>query len=476
MNLVLATSPSEEDRHGVRSMAPLSLGYLAACLQQLPGVTVRIVDAYGEGLTVNQATERVLALAPDLLGVSSTSFCFPSGMRLVSQAKARKNDLVTVMGGYHPTAFDALFLKELPVLDFVIRGEGDESLPELCRRLQRSEPIAGLPGLSYRANGGVVRGEPQQIENLDAIPFPARELFTFNGYYHQFGGFEMPTMPRIANVASSRGCPYHCTFCPKMFPQWRYRMRSAENIFQEILTLQAAGFEMAFFQDENFSHSITRVEQLCHMILEHNVQMRFAFQGTIHHLPESVFQLLHRAGFDALFVGLESGSDAQLKRYGKPATSKGLAEAVRRAKKAHMFIIGFFIFGAPGETQQDFQATQNFIRTAQPHICGATALSIHPQALLWEDLIGQDELASLEFSGPQKAYVISGEHSKQVISQWRRGFQQAFAQSWRNWRRLIDAIDLFLHNPSVRLVIKNALKDVAALLSRKVAKPFGKPR
>ena len=82
MNIVLATSPSEEDKHGVRSMAPLSLGYLAACVKKYPEATVHIVDAYGEGLTVNEAAERVLALAPDLLGVSSTSFCFPSGVRL----------------------------------------------------------------------------------------------------------------------------------------------------------------------------------------------------------------------------------------------------------------------------------------------------------------------------------------------------------------------------------------------------------
>ena len=235
MNIVLATSPSEEDKHGVRSMAPLSLGYLAACVKKYPEATVRIVDAYGEGLTVDQAAERVLALSPDLLGVSSTSFCFPSGIRLISRIKAERSGVVTLMGGYHPTMFDNLLLKDVPELDLVIRGEGDESFPELCRRLLRSESLAGAPGLSYRANGQVVRGIPQQIEDLDAIPFPARELFDYDGYFHQFGGFPIPEVPRTANVASSRGCPYHCTFCPKLFPQWRYRMRSAENVFAEIL-------------------------------------------------------------------------------------------------------------------------------------------------------------------------------------------------------------------------------------------------
>jgi radical SAM superfamily enzyme YgiQ (UPF0313 family) len=370
------------------------------------------------------------------------------------------------MGGYHPTMFDSLLLKDIPALDLVIRGEGDESFPELCRRLLRSEPLVGLPGLSYRANGQVVRGIPQQIEDLDAIPFPARELFDYDGYFHQFGGFAIPEIPPTANVASSRGCPYHCTFCPKLFPEWRYRMRSAENVFQEILELHRAGFKMAFFQDENFSYDIPRVEKLCHLILEHNLQMRFAFQGTIHHLPESVFQLMHRTGFDLLFVGVESGSDAQLRRYGKPATSKSLAEGIRRAKRAHMVVIGFFIYGGPGETAQDFEATEKFIQETRPHICGGSALSIQPHAILWDKLIGDAEPESLQDSHPRQMYTIPGQHSNDVIRYRRRGLKRAFNKSWMNWRRLIDILDLLRFNRSFRRVMKPSFKDIKAILGR----------
>ncbi len=77
MNIVLATSPSEEDKHGVRSMAPLSLGYLAACVKKFPEVNVRIVTPMGKASRVNQAFDPVMALSPDLLGVSSTSSAFP---------------------------------------------------------------------------------------------------------------------------------------------------------------------------------------------------------------------------------------------------------------------------------------------------------------------------------------------------------------------------------------------------------------
>ncbi len=473
MNIVLATSPSEEDNHGVRSMAPLSLGYLAASVKKLPEVTMRIVDAYGEGLTVDQAADRVLALSPDLVGVSSTSFCYPSGLKLISRIKSARRDVVTVLGGYHATKFDNLLLNVVPELDLVIRGEGDESFPELCRRMLRSESLAGLPGLSYRANGEVARGIPQQIEDLDTVPFPARELFDYDGYFHQFGGFPLPPIPRTANVASSRGCPYHCTFCPKLFPQWRYRMRSAENVFQEILELQRTGFKMAFFQDENFSYDIPRLEKICHLILEHDLKMRFAFQGTIHHLPESVFQLMHRAGFDALFVGVESGSDAQLRRYGKPATSKALAEGIRRAKRAHMLVVGFFVVGGPEETDQDFEATQKFIREIRPQICGGSAVSVQPHAILWDKLVGTTEPLSLEDSHPRHMYTIPGQHDIEVIRRRRRGLRQAFAQSWRHWRRLIDILDLLKFNRSAQQVVKLSLKDIKGLLGKLKSKPCG---
>jgi anaerobic magnesium-protoporphyrin IX monomethyl ester cyclase len=464
MKIVLATSPSEEDQHGVRSLPPLSLGYLAAAVKNLPGATVLIVDAYGEALNVPQATERILALSPDLVGISATSFCFKSGVRLVSRLKAARPDLVTVMGGYHPTQFDELLLKELPDLDLVLRGEGDRSFPELCRRLIKSEAIDGAPGLSYRAQGQIVRGTPQQIDDLDALPFPERNLFNYEAYFHQFGGFPIPAVPPLANVASSRGCPYHCTFCPKLFPQWRYRLRSAENVFQELLELRDAGFQMVLFQDENFSHDIARVEKLCHLIIEHRLPMRFSFQGTIHLLPESTFQLMHRAGFDSLFVGVESGSDAQLRQLGKPAGSKALAEDIRRAKRAHMLVVGFFMFCGPQESEADFQATQNFITEVRPHFAGGNDVSIHPQALLWEKYFGAAPPESLERSAPRFMREIPGEHTKEVIRRRRRELRRAFSRSWLDWRRISDIIDLLTYNGTIRQVIKRTLRN--AILPR----------
>lgn len=464
MNIVVATSPAVDDKHGVRSLPPLSIGYVAAGARKVPGSIVRIVDAYGEGLDVEQAAERILACSPDIVGISSTSMCYPSALRVVARLKESSPDIVTVMGGYHATMFDRLMLAETPALDFILRGEGDESFPALCRALQDNTPLADVPGLSYRENGGIISGVPQQIEDLDALPFPDRVALDYTGYFHQFGGFFLPELPPIANIVSSRSCPYHCTFCPKMFPEWRYRTRSAQSLFDEIMMLHAQGIQIGFFQDENFSHDIERLEKLCHMILDAGLRTRFLFQGTIHHLQQSTFDLMHKAGFDGLFVGIESGSDAQLKRYRKPGTKALLGTAVRRAKKAHMMVVGFFIHGGAGETMEDSLETQQFIRDVKPHVAGASTLGLQPGSILWDEIIGLGEPGCLAETNMQAIYRFPELQTKESLRERRAGFEKAFADSWRSPKRILDVLDLLLHNGIVKLVLLRMVRNPLKLM------------
>jgi radical SAM superfamily enzyme YgiQ (UPF0313 family) len=251
-------------------------------------------------------------------------------------------------------------------------------------------------------------------------------------------------------------------------------MRSAENIFQEVLELQAQGNRIVFFQDENFSHSKKRVEQFCTMILDHKVSMRFGFQGTISHLPDNVLQLMHKAGFDFLFVGVETGSDAQLKRYRKPTTSAVLGQGIRRAKKAHMLVIGFFIHGGPGETLEENAATQKFVREARPHVCGASELSVQPGSVLWEELLRDGEPANLQASYPQRISAFPGQHTETDVRIRRRRFQRAMALSWRHWSRLIEMVDLLIYNRSLQMILKPLLKNYKSIVQLFKGGPKGR--
>jgi len=464
MNIVISTSPAVDDKHGVRSLPPLSIGYIAAGARKVPEANVKIVDCYGEGLDTASAVKRILAHSPDVVAVSSTSMCYPSALTMITMLKERKPDTVTVLGGYHATMFDTLLLAETPALDYIQRGEGDLSFPALCLALQEGTPVSDVAGVSYRDGDTIVSGVPQQVEDLDALPFPDRDALDFDGYFHQFGGFFLPKLEPIANIVSSRSCPYHCTFCPKMFPGWTYRIRSAESLFAELEELYSRGVRIGFFQDENFSHDADRLEKFCNMIIQSGMKMRFMFQGTIHHLSQKTFDLMHKAGFDGLFVGIESGSDDQLRRYRKPGTSRQLAEAVKKAKKAHMIVIGFFIHGGHGESLKDSAKTQDFIREVRPHVAGASTLGIQPGSILWDDLVEPSVPTKLSETNMQPIHRYEHVQTKIGVKMRQKGFEKAFADSWRTPKRVAEILDLLFHNGLVKIGIKKALLNPAKTL------------
>ena len=368
MNIVLSTAPDENSRSwNEASFAPLGLLYVAAGVSNLPDANVKILDVYAEGLNSKQSVERILSCSPDLLGITVTSENLKESTEVLAGVKAARPDVVTIFGGIHPTLFDELLLREIPDLDFILRGEADFSFPELCRRLLQGQDIAGVPGLSYRFHNKIVRGDPQLIDDLDVIPIPDRSLLERSLYGNQWYGVKLPGVGnRVTTAFSSRGCPFHCTFCAMTnFCKGRFRARSALNVFEELQRIVEEGFEFVVFWDDNFTANSARVHELCEMLIQSNLGLHFGFAGSLHLLPKSTLSLMQRAGFDLVFVGVESGSDAVLAAYDKPVRRGNLAEAVSRAKQSHMFIIASFIAGASEETEQDFEGTLDFVTTNQ---------------------------------------------------------------------------------------------------------------
>jgi anaerobic magnesium-protoporphyrin IX monomethyl ester cyclase len=467
MKVVLATPPSEGDTWGIGSFPTLGLLYLAGSVRDLPDVQVTVVDPYAEGLDSVQAARRILSYSPDMFGVTVNSQNIRRAWRLISRIKAERPDVLTIFGGHHATLFDRLVLREISELDLILRGEAEESFRELCRRLLRSEDIASVPGLSYRSGGEPVSGTPQMIEDMDSVPFPDRDTLEYRGYFTRYAGFRLPKVPMAATMITSRGCPYACTFCSKTPPMSnRWRPRSARNVLKELLQLSEEGYQLVLFVDENFTRNIARVDELSRLILEHRLQekMRLGFQGSLHDVPQETLDVLHEAGFDFVFVGVESGSEAQLSRYRKPVDRNGLAEGVRRAKKAHMVVVTSFITGAPGETEEDLRASREFVLQVRPHAADSGPLIIDPGTPLWEEMMGPGEPKTLDDSLSRPIYEFSDQPEKQTIDERIVEFRRAFSKSWLHWRRGFDFYDLLRYNPSVRYVLKMFVKDPAVLL------------
>ncbi len=249
MKVVLATAPDNDSPWNQNSFPPLGLLYACAGLADAPEFRVEIADTYAEGLSVDQAVSRVLSCSPDILGLTVTSGNVSEARELLTGVKTANPGIVTVAGGIHATLFDDLMLREVPQLDYVLRGEADFSFPALCERLLDGKDVSRLPGMSYRSNGQIVRGEPQIIDDLDSIRAIDRNLLKKSLYGTQWYGWKLPEAGgRVTTASTSRGCPFHCTFCSMVkLCGGRFRHRSAGKVFEELVIIAEQGHEFVIF-------------------------------------------------------------------------------------------------------------------------------------------------------------------------------------------------------------------------------------
>lgn len=467
MKIVLATPPADGSKScGLGMPPPLGLIYVATAAKKKLGDKIKIVDAYSEGLYAEEAAARVLAHQPDIFGLSVMSTNINRGLKLLKMVKQVQPTVTTILGGQHATLYDRLLLREVPEVDLVLRGEGEESFPELCRTLQKNQSLTGAPGLSYRERGKIIQGQPQVVRDLNALPFPDHTISDYQGYYAQWGYWQMSISVPVTSVLSSRGCPGHCTFCTRIPAELsRWRPRSPENVLQELRQLSRLGYKMAVFMDENLTVSASRIDHLCRLIIQDGLQMRFAFEGFIEHLPDSTMELMRQAGFDLFFVGVESGSDSQRRRYHKPGSARAVAQGMRRAKKHHFLVFAWLLIGGPGETRVDLENTKDFLREAQPHLINIGNLKVHPGSQLWNELVGSGEPRTLKEADSRTISDFPGQANQIALTKQAQEIYKFYLRKLLlRWGTLLDLLRLIKHNPMVRLFLSRSLKKISLIL------------
>jgi len=442
---------------------PLGLIYVATAAKRELGDLVKIVDSYSEGLYAEEAAARILAHQPAIFGLSVMSTNINRGLKLLKMIKQAQPAVTIVLGGQHATLYDRLLLREVPEVDLVLRGEGEESFPELCRTLERNQGLAEVPGLSYRAGGKIIQGQPQVIGDLNALSFPDRNIADYQGYYAQWGHWQTSVGLPVTSVLSSRGCPGQCTFCTRIPAELsKWRPRSPENVLQELHGLSRDGYKMLVFTDENLTVSASRMDQLCRLIIQDDLGMRFAFEGFVEHLPDSTLGLMRQAGFDLFFLGVETGSDPQRRRYRKPGSAEAVAQGIRRAKKHHFLVYSWLMIGGPGETQADIENTKDFLKQAQPHLINIGNLRVHPGSQLWNELVGPGEPATLKEADSREISDFPGQADKITLAKQAREIYGFYLKRLFLRRgALLDLLRLIRYNPMVRLFFRHSLKKVS---------------
>jgi anaerobic magnesium-protoporphyrin IX monomethyl ester cyclase len=354
---------------------PLGALYAAACLRAA-GCEVALFDSM-LARDEREWDERLARERPRLAVLYEDSFNYLSKMCLLRMRAAglamirmaRVRGCRVLVSGSDATDHPELYLAA--GAEFVLMGEAERTLVELCARLLGREggDPAATDGVCRAAAGEVVRTPPRPfIRDLDSLPFPAWDLVDVDRYRSAWishhGHHSM-------NLVSTRGCPYHCNWCAKPIYGQRYAVRSPENVADEMAWLKrryAPGH--VAFADDIFGLQPGWVERFAAAVAARGAVIPFKCLSRADLLGERVVASLRAAGCRTVWLGAESGSQRILDAMEKGTRVEQIRGAARRLRAAGIEV-GFFLqFGYPGETRDDIEKTRNLVRECEPDDIG----------------------------------------------------------------------------------------------------------
>lgn len=274
-------------------------------------------------------------------------------------------------------------------IDYVILGEGEETLLELLSSFQNSSDPSVIKGLAFRHNNTTIRTPPRQVmRDLDELPMPAWDLLEVWRYEaiwrEQHGYFSM-------NVATTRGCPYKCNWCAKPIYGNRYNSRSPEHVAAEIEKLVRDYKPDHFWMcDDIFGLKPGWIRQFAATLKQKQLSIRYKIQSRVDLLlVEDTVELLAESGCETVWLGAESGSQGILDAMDKGTTVSQIHQATRLLK-AHNIRVAFFLqFGYPGETKDDIDATIGMVLKLMPDEIGISVSYPLPGTKFYETVKAQ---------------------------------------------------------------------------------------
>ena len=292
---------------------------------------------------------------PRVVGITSTTPSFPNALDIAKTVKRVLPESFVVIGGAHATARPDEALS-CPYVDVAVRGEGEYTVVELGAALiWKKKPLEMVHGISFRNNSKNIVHNPasKAVEDLDVLPFPARDLIDL-GSYAQTGA-----------ILTSRGCLRRCVFCACGLSGSRsFRLRSAQGVVDEMIFLNSKyGISRFEFHDDAFTTDMERAHDICRLITgEYSLAATdWGCHALASNFDESLADKMAAAGCRCVQFGIESGNTEILQKTGKGISLADAENAVRSAHKAGIpVIVTSFIIGFPWDTAQTVEETVDF--------------------------------------------------------------------------------------------------------------------
>ena len=377
-----SVSPELEEDRG--TYPPLGLLYVAAAAEAWANAEVTLIDCLAAGVDLAALRTRVTGLDVSVVGFSAMTFNLLDVIEAARIVKEMRPDITTIVGGAHATLYPLETLR-LPDVDFVMAGESERSFPQFLRLLEAGDTdgYSRIPGLAYKRDGGVrINGDLDWIEDLDALPWPARGLLDHGQYQNLIGAGGVST-----TLQSSRGCPFGCTFCDMR--RSRFRARSPKSVVDEVESLVNSGIRDLFFIDDTLTIDKRRLMETLDLMIERRLPAQFKISARADTLTPEILSRLKKAGCYRVHVGVESGTQRLLDYLGKGVTTDRVARAFRDLREARLEGLAYCMVGIPGETRAEMSDTVRFAVSLRPRYAQFSVCTPYPKTALYAQLLGE---------------------------------------------------------------------------------------
>jgi radical SAM superfamily enzyme YgiQ (UPF0313 family) len=310
----------------------------------------------------NRSIEAIKRFSPRVVGISTVSAKIKSVLKLASLIKQLDDQITIVLGGHHSQVFAREILKNVKHIDFIVLGEGEETMLELVDELEeKGKNFDHIKGLAFREETGdvVINEHRPLIENLDLLPYPS--------FCHYYDGNTFVRIHKLA-IMASRGCPYNCNYCASdHIWQRNVRVRSPRNVIDEIKTIFSGQPERFLtFYDDCFTLNKKWLLEFCEIIVKEKVPINWQCNTSVNLTDEMIFKSIVEAGCVQIKIAVESGSEKILKQANKNIELDRIREIFGLAKKYKISTTAYVMLGFPTETEYDIRLTQRIIKEIHP--------------------------------------------------------------------------------------------------------------
>ncbi|WP_243371761.1 cobalamin-dependent protein [Geotalea sp. SG265] len=441
--------------------------YVAGSLRA-QGYEVDYYDAMSLWHKWPEIRKRIEAFKPDVVATTAYTASIVHAVELLSLAKSINPEVVTVVGNVHATfCYEELLSADHDVIDYVVRGEGEVTLPALLNCLNAGGDPATVSGLAFYAGGGVVAtAKAPYIQDLDSLP-AAWDLVEWPIY-----SYRAKNNARLAIVSSSRGCQQKCSFCSQqLFWAQTWRARSPENFVAELEMLNRKyGVEVAMLSDEIPTFDRDRWVRILDLMIERQVKVKLLMETRVDDIlrDADIMDKYRTAGVEHIYVGVEAGSQETLDLFKKDTKVEQSKQAIDIINKADIVSETSFVLGMPEDTPESIAATIELAKHYNPDMAFFLAIAPWPYAELYPQL---------------EKYVVTKDYRKynlvepvlkptrmtveELERELGKAAQKFYMHKFQNlnklsgWKKdfMLAVLDIFINHSYLAGQIKTAMKE-----------------